>query len=64
MAQSIIDALRENGFLRPDAVLTPEDEVALGNLSAEDVQALITIKEKLGTDFWNRHMPPRVDLIF
>jgi hypothetical protein len=63
-AQSIIDVLRDNGFLRPDAVLTADDEMALGRLSMEDIQALITIKEKLGVEFWTRHMPPRVDLIF
>jgi hypothetical protein len=62
--QSIIDLLIQNGFLRPDAVLSLEDERALGRLTPEDVAALVRIKDLLGQDFWDRHATPRVDLIF
>lgn len=60
----IINVLKQGGFLRPDAVLTPEDETALRRLTPDDVQALLTIRDHLGLEFWNRHLPPKVDLIF
>ena len=56
--------LKAAGILNPDAVLTPDDQTILESLSKGEVDAIISIRNKLGTGFMDRHAKPRADFIF
>jgi hypothetical protein len=59
-----IDRLKSEGILSPYAVLTPDDQAALESLTHGEVDAIISIRNKLGTGFMDRHATPRADFIF
>ena len=59
-----IDRLRSAGIVTPDAVLTPEEENLLYSLTTAEVDALISVKNKLGAAFLGKHVAPRPDFIF
>jgi len=59
-----IDRLKSEGILSPYAELTPEDQASLERLTHGEVDAIISIRNKLGTGFMDRHAKPRADFIF
>jgi hypothetical protein len=59
-----IDRLRSAGIISPDAVLTADDENRLYSLTSAEVDAIISARSKLGTEFLNKHIAPRPDFIF
>jgi len=63
-SSSAVERLRAEGILAHDAVLSPQDEAALNSLTPDEVEAIISIRNKLGTDFISRHAVPRADFIF
>jgi hypothetical protein len=47
--------LEAAGLIRQGYTFTPEDDETLESLTTDEVDALIAIGQKLGTDFLNRN---------
>jgi len=62
-ANDNIERLRGAGILTT-ATLTADEETRLHSLTSAEVDAIISARDKLGTEFLNRHAAPRPDFIF
>ena len=52
------------GILDPNAELTPDDMAALESLTDAEVTTIISVKSKLGAEFFERNVKPRASFIF
>jgi hypothetical protein len=59
MASVNVDRLRAEGILPADVVLSAEDEYALDSLTPAEVDAIVSIRNKLGPGFMARNFYPR-----
>ncbi len=51
-----LDALINAGMIPPDHTLTDNDIQVINNLSSEEVDTLIAVKNRLGDDFLQRNV--------
>jgi hypothetical protein len=52
-----LERLKQAGLVPDDYEFEGEDETAIESLSSQEVDSLISSKEKLGEDFIQRHVP-------
>jgi len=52
-----IEKLKEAGLIPDDYEFDGDEQSAIESLSQQEVEALISSKEKLGADFINSHAP-------
>ncbi|MGI8772176.1 MAG: hypothetical protein ACR2JE_12150 [Acidobacteriaceae bacterium] len=49
-----VDRLQQAGLIQTQHPLTPEETASINQLSSAEVDALISVRMKLGDDFFNR----------
>jgi hypothetical protein len=52
-----LERLKQAGLVSDDCEFNDDEESAIEALTHDEVNALISSKDKLGEDFINRHMP-------
>jgi hypothetical protein len=52
-----LERLKEAGLVPDEYEFNEDEQSAIESLSSQEVQALISSKEKLGADFINTHAP-------
>lgn len=59
-----IPRLISAGILSPDAELSTDDQNALNSLTEAEVDTIISVKNKLGPVFFEKHVKPKAAFIF
>ncbi len=52
-----VERLQQAGLIETEHPLTPEEIESVNNLSSAEIDALISVRAKLGDDFFKRKVP-------